>query len=278
MARMGNIKQEDGKMVTNRISQYIDNVVLKDVMTVDGMRIPGRKAVVDQDSKRVLGEVSSRYKVVKNSDLLKAIMPHVEELGLHTQPQVSQARGGAITYFKFLGEKLKGEIKKGDIVRFGLEFFNSYDGSTEIGFHAIAEQLKCTNGLVVPHTITHLYMRHTSGANAQLVGDRLADYSPKVSNIIKVWQKWVNVRPTPAQLEKSLEGLFAKKHIEEFMGRFNGLKENDRNVWGWYDIVTYYMTHQMKTRKEDKLALKRFELGEDVSNRLEEMFTPQLVS
>ena len=252
------------------MKQFIDNVSFKKLVTEDGTPVNQRRAVVDLDTGNVLGVVSPRYKIVKNSDLLKVITPAMEEYKMETKPVITQSRGGAITYFKFMGEKHQGEINKGDIVRFGFEFFNSYDGSTPIGFHIIALRLVCVNGLVVPKSIKELYMRHSAGANTADVKTSLSDFFPKLKEVTELWKKWVDIHPKPEQLAEVYDGFVSDRHAEEFTTRFNALK--NKNLWEFYNILTHYSTHELKTRNKNNHATKQFDFGEIAVNRIQEVF------
>jgi len=269
-------KQEDGKM-KNRMNDYIDNVKFKKLVTEDGTPINDRRAVVDLDTGNVLGVVSPRYKIVRNSELLKAVQPAIEDLKLNPDPQISHARDGAITYFRFMGEKHQGEVRKGDIIRFGLEFFNSYDGSTPIGFHIIAMRLVCINGLVVPKSVRELHVRHSAGASAEGLRDNLVEFFPQVKNVVNLWKKWNGIEPTQTQLEEVMHGLFSNKHQEAFLENFKSLKSGDRNLWGFYNVLTHYTSHTMKSRNKGNMALKQFDIGEKMVNRIGQVFEPQLV-
>ena len=57
---------------------FVDNVSFKKLVTEDGTPISSRRAVVDLDTGNILGVVSPRYKIVKNSDLLKVITPAIK--------------------------------------------------------------------------------------------------------------------------------------------------------------------------------------------------------
>jgi hypothetical protein len=260
-------------MATNRMAKYIDNVVLQEIKTAGGVKISSKRAVVDQDTGNVLGVVSPRYKIIKNSELLKVVRPTIEELKLNPDPMISSSRGGAITYFKFLGEKrVQGEVAKGDIVQFGVEFFNSYDGSTPIGFHIIAMRLVCTNGLVVPKSIKEIFVRHTSDATVGQVRDSLADFFPKTTRVIELWKHWAEIVPKRSQLDDSLKGIVSQRDSKMFLERYDALKSKDKNAWQFYNLFTYHTSHELKAKKQDRMALKQFELNERFVNRMATVF------
>ncbi len=250
-----------------------ENPVLHNIKTETGKIIPNKKVVIDLKTNMVLGIVSSRYKIIQNQYLLNLIHPVMEELGFRNPPIVNKTKGGAVTFFKFLGDKITGEIQKGDIVRFGCEFFNSYNGSMPVGFHIIAERLVCTNGLVVPKSITEIHIRHTGDANVKTIRNRVSEYFPKTISAINLWKEWSETRPQEYQLESYLKKLVSNKLQLEFMNKYRNLPKEKQNLWEFYNILTYYTTHQIKTRKEDTKVLKQFALTEHFTNRLNNIFT-----
>ena len=253
-----------------------ENIVLRPVKA-DNIIVPNRKAVVDTISNRVLGIVSNRYKVVKNDDLLKVVTPLATELGMNSTPQIISSRGGSITLFKFLGERnLTKEIQKGDLVQFGIEFFNSYSGSMPLGFHIIALRLVCTNGLVVPRSIRRLTIKHIGDASPNLVKKEVESYFGKTKEAISTWTRWSEVRPEMNRVKTFLSHSVGKRLQKNLSERYINLPEQDRTIWGLYNILTAYITHDIKTRTQDIKGLRQFRLGERFSNGLSKFFEPEV--
>ena len=253
---------------------YDDTIELRDMKTSEGLDIRNRKAVVNTTINKVVGVVSLKYKLIHNVDLLRTITPAVVELGIsEKEPIIKTTRGGAITFFKFMSEKITGEVAKGDIVRFGVEFYNSYDGSFPVGFHIIAERLVCLNGLVVPKSITEISIRHTRSANTSEVRDRLKEYFPKTTSAIDLWKSWSEIKPDRTRIDQFLKKSVGRKLRNEFLTRYMTLGSEKQNLWEFYNILTYYISHQIKVRKnEDIKALKQFQVNETWTNRLTEYF------
>ena len=251
-----------------------DTIELRKVQTLEGLDVPKRMAVVNTTSDKVLGLVSHRYAVIHNNELLKVITPTLEDLKIDiTAPQIRVTKGGAVTFFKFLGNKVTGEIQKGDIVRFGIEFFNSYDGSMPVGFHIIAERLVCTNGLVVPKSITEIHIRHIGKANVKTIRNRVSEYFPQTVSAINLWKDWSAIHPKEYQLENYLKKSVSNRLQLEFMNKYKNLSKEKQNLWEFYNLLTYYTTHQIKTRKEDTKILKQFTLTERFTNKLNNIFS-----
>jgi len=254
--------------------EYTDTIALKGIQTEDGVVIPNKRAVVNVDrDNRVLGIVSPRYKIIPNTKLLDSISPVLDDLGLNAgTPDIRTTKGGAVTFFKFMTEKITGEIQKGDIVRFGCEFFNSYDGSMPVGFHIIAERLVCLNGLVVPKSITEIHIRHTGGANTNEIRNRLKEYFPKTQSAINLWKEWVDIKPSENRLQSFLKQSVSKKLQKDFLNRYKSLPNSKQNLWEFYNLITFFISHQLKTRKEDTKAYRQFSTNEQLTNRLARIF------
>lgn len=253
---------------------YKDKVELRGIKTTDGIVIPNKRAVVNvDDNNQVLGVVSSRYKIIHNTKLLDSITPVLDDLGFDSnKPEIKVTNEGAVTFFKFMTEKITGEIQKGDIVRFGCEFFNSYNGSLPVGFHIIAERLVCLNGLVVPKSITEIHIRHTGSANTNGIKNRVKDYLPKTQKALDLWKEWSEIKPQEHQLQDFLKDSVSKKLQKEFLHKFKTLPENKQNLWEFYNILTFFLQHQLKTRKEETKAYRQFNKNEFLTNRLAETF------
>ena len=254
--------------------EYTDRIALKEIQTIDGIKINNRRAVVNLDRQnQVLGVVSPRYQIIHNTKLLDSINPALNDLGFKVdKPEVRIAKGGAVTFFKFMTERATGEIQKGDIVRFGCEFFNSYDGSIPIGFHIIAERLVCINGLVVPRSIREIHIRHTESANTSDIRNRLEDYFPKTVAAIDLWKQWVEIKPNENQIQNFLTSSVSKKLQKDFEHKYKTLPKPKQNLWEFYNILTYHITHELKTRKEETKTYRQFTTNETLTNRLANMF------
>ena len=113
-------------------------------------------------------------------------------------------------------------------------------------------------------------MRHSVGANTADVKTSLSDFFPKLQEVTELWKKWVDIHPTPEQLASVYEGFVSEKHAEMFTERFNSSK--NKNLWEFYNILTYYSTHELKTRKANNHATKQFDFGEVAVNRIQEIF------
>lgn len=251
----------------------MDKVILQKIFTEDGIEIKGRRAVVSE-SNRVHSIVSNRYKVIQSSEVLERVLPVVEWLGLHTQPSIVESRGGAVTYFKFLGDRYQGQVQVGDIVQFGVEFFNSYDTSMPFGWHIIANQLRCTNGVVVPKSFESIGYRHVNSTKLGDVLRSFEDYPQKVNEVMATWTKWAQTPIAYADANDVLVRAIGNTKLRESLNiRYRELPGDQHTAWGLYSLLTRYATHELKSRKASILEAKRFSVGEHYANLMDQMFS-----
>lgn len=90
--------------------------------------------------------LSDRYRRLDNFDLMAQIVPSLMQRGdlLFASANVSEDR----LYLKVTSEKLCREVKKGDVVRIGLQISNSEVGKGALSVLPFSERLVCLNGMV----------------------------------------------------------------------------------------------------------------------------------
>jgi hypothetical protein len=93
--------------------------------------------------------LSDRYMVVDNIDIVEAVFPVLEELGLG-KSVVSCHVGPDRMYLKVIHPRLQAEVKPGDIVQSGFVLSNSESGNGATTVQPLIYRLVCTNGLIAP--------------------------------------------------------------------------------------------------------------------------------
>lgn len=233
--------------------KYDFPVDFEDMKTKSGIIIPGRRAVVRTDTKRVLGVVGSDYKIIPNKELLSQIEKTLP-VALGTR-HIHITDEGKYMFARYMSPKIKSvTVAKGDVIQFGVEIFNSYNGKMALGMRMFALRLVCTNGMTTPHSVSTIQVRHTGSAN--LVEAR-KEFEQKVTLFQKYgeqWQRWLTVTPKETDMKA-----FLKKRISSetargtIMTKFEA--DKDKSLWGFFNSVTWYGTHVLKpkfvTNKEE---------------------------
>ena len=96
--------------------------------------------------------LSPGYRRLDNVEIAKTLLPEFENLGTPVefhQAAVSDTK----LYIRALFPGVEREVKKGDVVRWGVEITNSEVGSGTLGIRGFVLRLICINGMTVPYTL-----------------------------------------------------------------------------------------------------------------------------
>ncbi len=139
-------------------------------------------AVVDRDTREVLGIHEDGYSLIKHKDVLDSFMRVVDTDIVTGKLHFGNNRTMHLYYYP-PQERYAGEVEAGDIVRFGMRISNSYDGSTALRGQLIAIRLICMNGMLAHEFIKGSYHRHTriSGDLNKFEGEikKMLDFDPQ---------------------------------------------------------------------------------------------------
>jgi len=133
----------------------------------DGMQSQGKSVRIasdgEEDGWNELGVVSSNYLLVHNAKV-KAVVDQVAERShVADWQQRKMFFDGKRFVYSITSDKITAEISPGDVVRFGLIGYNSYDGSRAISVGAYAEHLVCSNGMTSDLYFARFTFRHHQG-------------------------------------------------------------------------------------------------------------------
>lgn len=125
----------------------------------EGNEAEGVRFIRNRDTKELYGHVSDRYRVVQDIDLVMPLIDAVEDMGLTPKGFI---RTGARTngFLLFEEDKTKAEVTPGDILGFGIRFYNGKDGSLGFGMEGLAVRFVCTNGLISGDILGKVSARH----------------------------------------------------------------------------------------------------------------------
>lgn len=240
-------------------TSYNFEVEEKKLTTTDGIEVPN-KAIVRADTGKVLSVMGEDYALVKHKDVIDQFENSIgEEL---SDRKITLCRNGAILFAHYRTPKVQNvEVKKGDIVQFGIEIFNSYDGSLPVGFIFTALRLACLNGMTIPKSIARISVRHRGNPELTNIKDTFIKRIPLYLNVTKRWQEWTEIIPSENRVKDFLSDTFGKRHNQMFKELYSGIE--DKSLWGLYNMFTHYNTHSIKIRKNNiqnkRLAQFNFE-------------------
>ena len=144
---------------------------------------------------------------------------------------------------------------KGDKVNPQLIVRNSYDGGWKFGLMLGAFRLVCSNGLVIGKTMYMLKQLHYESLDLDRVRLELGDALNKFSTQTKIWEKWVSRVVKSEEYEETMGVMdFSTKDTEQVISDINKkenlTKKNQLTMWLFYNIITAFITHQVRSQNK----------------------------
>ena len=217
------------------------------------INIPERRVIVRTDTNQVLGIASPNYKIITH----KSVVDKFDGLDFLKRDRITTAQNGALMLADYdIKNKKEFQVKKGDIVKMQLRLFNSYNFSCGVGFELRALRLVCTNGLMIPKAVGRFSYRHFENAPVEQLATLIDNVYDNSCDILNLWKTWSNaeVDNHKRQLWFDETNEILKKKTAE---RLTVLALDASTVWDMFNIYTKYISHELKTRKEDMLPIKQ---------------------
>lgn len=238
-------------------------VVTEEVTTKSGIIIPGKMAIVREDTKVPLSIMADSYNPFQNHELIELL------------ERVSNQTGMEIANSGLFGDGEKVFIQlKSDNLRLGndriegyLTGINSFDGSTSLAFGPSNVTISCTNSFYAAFRGLNTKVRHTKN-----MGVRIEDICKSLELTLeqeKVMFKHIvelsETRIGKGNIDSVIRSLFnvskevdlnddealstvTKNKIDRFYVDLNGeLKGKGDNLWGLFSGVTKYTTHSINS-------------------------------
>jgi hypothetical protein len=238
---------------------YSFPVEVQPVFTEEGNEIPNHKCIVRTDTGDTLGLHGSQYRMIPHDDVVNSIIDGVSAANLSTdyEVKVDVIDNGR----KIRGEIVFGDIIQqpsvGDIIKYRISFFNSYDGSWAFAQKANALRLWCLNGCTTPDLIASSRFKHTASVDVLGSADKVISGADHFMNRAEEWQSWMKSQLNDDQAESFFRSTLCKvttkqKQVEKTNERqlenlLSGWQTETaalgRNKWALYNCLTSWATH-----------------------------------
>lgn len=124
----------------------------------------------------VRGLLSARYRILDAHDMLEAVLPTMLDKGMEVKSsEITERR----LFIKALSPNLKAEVKKGDVVQYGLVVSTSDVGSGSVRVEPLIYRLICENGMISSTAIRkfHIGKNQAEDDIRELLSDRTRELS-----------------------------------------------------------------------------------------------------
>lgn len=229
-----------------------------------GNPIEGSQAVVRTDTNDVLGVHGSRYRILSHDDVVNSIMDAVKQSNITNDydMKVRTIDGGRKLRGEILFNNVTIEPAVGDIVKFRISFFNSYDGSWSFSQAADGLRLWCLNGCTTPMGTGRSVFKHTQSINVEGSANKIVEGLDVFINNRDLWRAWMNVPVTDQIAEAFFKHTIAKapskqqlrlktneKQLESLLTIWGNEKAQlGANKWALYNCMTYWASHTSELR------------------------------
>lgn len=230
--------------------------------------IPGRVAVVREDTGQALGVVSNRYKLVPHEDILDIVQEATQKLDVGPIPRgVYVDRNGARMRALFKFPHLSEPISTGDRVCPCLKIQNSYDGTSRITVHLGAFRFVCTNLAVGGGGVFAggFMAVHTGEIPIDRVAQELGAYLFSFWRIIGTYRHW-NEEPLDRRRYEEVLSALPKRPAQEIAAAVP--VGSATSVYKAYNAATWHATHRMRS------ARAAFDLLDRINQAFQGQFAP----
>jgi len=231
------------------------------LQTVSGILIPGRVALVREDTQKILGIHTENYVPYQNDELLELLhqIGGKTGLSLHTG---GSFKGGDKVWFQLKSNDL---TLGNDTIKGYISGFNSFDGKTALAFGNSSMTVSCMNSFWRGYREVATRLRHSANMKPRIeeILSRIDILMKEEKDMFTEITRLSETRMTPEVRELITRKLFDIS-VEERLDspelstrkanqiwRFNydlGIETQQKgdNLWGLFSGVTRYTTHSMK--------------------------------
>lgn len=239
-------------------------------------QIPNKQAVVRTDTMDTLGIVSTEYGLVKHSSVVDSFREAGKKY--HVSEKVGLTNNGAQLFYQMTFPKVETEVSKGDIIRMMMIVKNSYNSMNSLQVVFGAFRLVCTNGLIIGTKFISFHYKHignVGGFSEENLSETL-QLKDKFESYIDVFGKQAPMLTAMTKKSVVPQGdiLFDSKKVnlpnyllQEAKQSFE--KEKDQSVWGYYNSLTYAITHKLKKQNPNQAidyGTRAWKMAEQIMN------------
>lgn len=200
------------------------------------------KAIVREDTNKVISIVKDSYKLVTNEQLIDRLLRELATCGhsFRIDPSHSFVDDNRmrlqITFPDLTLSDSESEIALSAFIH------NSYDQSEGVRFYFGAIRYICGNGMVIGQVLSKYYSKHTSGFSFENLSEKLEqarEYFPMIQNRIHRLEQMRVDETLVEKVSDNISKRLAEQVIEEHeIGRIS--------QWNLFNRLTSYVSHEVE--------------------------------
>jgi hypothetical protein len=218
--------------------------------------VKNRTALVNADNGELLGIMSKNYTIVTNKQVFDLFSSATATLKIKEPVHRLTYSGSAWKCdLVFDDERTNQLIIKDDIVGLALRIFNSYNGTIAFGYELFGFRHICSNGMIFgKKSLFSQTYRHFLGNPEKLYNDFSGKFLTTKMNVER-WIHWTTLTFPFEIFKKFIENktYLSKRTATDLIENYHVILKtfNDAETkWGSFNVLTYYLTHKIKTSKK----------------------------
>lgn len=228
----------------------------------DVKKADGYKGIVNKITGSIAAIVSKKYELIQHKNVYDAFTKAVGLITEETQIKVEFAKNGARMFIFLEYPKVSFEVKKGDIVNYGLTVTNSVDGSMRLMVIPYTKRLICSNGMTHQEMLGGVQKKHLKNAKV-LVEELPAVIKEGLNNVTALHELYKQWAITEAKADELLDELkkekpgviLPKKYADEIQTK---IKMGDMlTKWDLFNVLTELNWHDEKRQMDSKVNFNR---------------------
>ena len=211
------------------------------------------KAIVREDNGKLVSIMKDSYQLVPNREVIMPLLEQLHSLDTNwiIDPSHSFADDNRMR-LQVTFNDLKMNDGRSDIA-LSLFLHNSYDGSEGVRMFWGAIRGICSNGMVFGNVLSKYYRKHTSGLEIKNLKDQLESTYQKIPVLqhrIEILQNTTVTKKIRRDVEDHLG-----THVLKYVNSQEKQNKRAANLWVLYNLITYYISHQVDMRMRAQYQL-----------------------
>jgi len=264
-------------------SEILDPVHSEPLFLEGGLQVPGKKAIINSNSGKIVSVVGERYKIVQTAEVIERFANSIDESNLNTNGLVvtsSTSPNAVRTIAKFQFPEHSIDLRKDDKTDLQICLRNSHDGTWPIRADVGGFRMACANGQVIGDFIAAYKAFHTKSMSYAGLGEGLDN---SINMFEQAGERWIEYRKKKINKEQGenvvLDYLgkvyetteeraaILDRKSERRDGMLDSLGDYGKDM-GWNLLAAYNtLTDDASHNKED--ALVQFDRGRRASMVIE---------
>lgn len=216
------------------------------------IQIPDKMAVIREDTNEPLGIVSKHYGLLEHKAVVDSFRDILKEHKVEEKIELQKNGARLFATYTFTDTQIK--VAEGDLISMTLVAKNSYDSSSSFQIMLGAFRLVCSNGMIIGKQFFKYNQRHFTD-NIQIdipeLKENLVRMTSKFKNSLPIMQRMIDTKMSQ-DITELLEREVKNKNLPKYLGNAaeeSYEKNSDFSVWGYYNSLTYSISHEMKKDK-----------------------------